>query len=304
MKKDRKYILVPVDFMEPSKRAAAYAVSLARRLNSEVCLLHIIETSGLISKYFESGNLLVKVTDNAKEQLHELVKELEPLDKSVKMTSRVERGKRYERILHVANELDARMIILGENHQGDEAQKDLGSTVFHVTLKSPVPVLTLKGHAAEPIESIVVPLDLTQENKKQLYSALVYGLNYNAKIYLVSSLISGVQVKQSLIYKKMRKAKDALEQNGVETEIVILEKDKRPSYQRVLDYSEEINAGMILLMTHKEGYNYDNYIGAFAHHLINRSEIPVLSLTASATDFNFRELIKTMVDPLGIFFKE
>ncbi len=304
MKKDKKYILVPIDFMEPSKRAAAYAVSLAKQLNSEVCLLHIIETSGLISKFFESGNLLVKITDHAKEQLHELLKELEQIEQSVKITSRVERGKRYERILHVANDIDARMIILGENHQGDEAQKDLGSTVFHVTLKSVVPVLTLKGKGREPIQSIVVPLDLSQGNKKQIYSALVYGLNYKVKVYLVSSLIPGVQVKQSLIYKKMRNAKDTLEQNGVETEIQIFEKDKRPSYQLVLDYAEEIDAGMILLMTHKEGYNYDNYIGAFAHHLINRSTIPVLSLTASATDFNFRELIKTVVDPLGIFLKK
>ncbi len=304
MKKDKKYILVPVDFLEPSKRAAAYAVRLAKRLHSEVYLVHIIETTGLISKFFESGNLLVKVADHAKEQLHEMVKELALIDPDVKVSSRVERGKRYERILQTAKEIEARMIILGENHEGAEAQKDLGSTVYHVTLKSLVPVLTLKGNAKEFGPSIVVPLDLTQDNKKQLYSALVYGLNYNAKIYLVSSLIPGVRVNQSLIFKKMRNARDTLVQNGVETEMQIFEKDKRPTYQRVLDYAEEIDAGMILLMTHKEGYNYDNYIGAFAHHLINRSSISVLSLTASATDFNFRELMKTIVDPVGMFFKK
>lgn len=304
MKTDRKYILVPVDFLEPSRRAAAYAVRLAKRLNSEVYLVHIIETMGFISTFFESGNLLVKVTDHAKEQLHEMVKELAKFDPEVKVSSRVERGKRYERILHAAKEVDARMIILGENHEGEEAEKDLGSTVYHVTLKSLVPVLTLKGNVEEFGPSIVVPLDLAQENKKQLFSALVYGLNYNAKIYLVSSLIPGVRVRQSLIYKKMRNAKSTLEQNGVETEIQIFEKDKRPTYQRVLDYSKEIDAGMILLMTHKEGYNYDNYIGAFAHHLINRSTVPVLSLTSSATDFNFRELMKSVVDPVGMFFKK
>jgi len=304
MKKERKHILVPVDFQEPSKRAAAYALRLAKRLNSEVFLVHIIETTGIISTFFESGNLLVKVTDHAKDQLHDMVNELAKLDPEVKVSSRVERGKRYERILHIAKEVDARMIILGENHEGEEAQKDLGSTVYHVTLKSLVPVLTLKGDAKDFGPSIVVPLDLAQENKKQLFSALVYGLNYNAKIHLVSSLIPGVRVSQSLIYKKMRNAKSTLEQNGVETEIQIFEKDKRPTYQRVLDYAEEINAGMILLMTHKEGYNYDNYIGAFAHHLINRSTIPVLSLTASATDVNFRELMKTIVDPVGMFFNK
>lgn len=304
MRKDKKFILVPVDFQEPSKRAAAYAVKLAKQLNSEVYLLNIIEASGLLAKFFESGNLLVRVTDLAKDQLQEMVRYLSGIDPDVKVHSRVDRGKRYERILQMAREIDVRMIILGENHEGDEAHKDLGSTVYHVTLKSHVPVLTLKGEAPEFGREIVVPMDLTQVNRKQTYSALVYGLNYGAKIHLVSSLIPGVRVKQSLIYQKMRDAKRTLEQNGVETEIRILEKDKRPSYERVLNYAEEIHADMILIMTHREGYNYDNYIGAFAHHLINRSTIPVLSLTASATDFNFREVIKTIVDPVGIFFKK
>lgn len=304
MKKDKKFILVPVDFMEPSKRAASYAVRLAKRLNSEVFLVHIIETSGLISKFFESGNMLVKVTDQAKEQLHKMIKELAEIDPEVKVSSRVERGKRYERILSLAKDIDARMIILGENHEGEEAEKDLGTTVYHVTLKSIVPVLTMKGDAEDFGKTIVVPLDLALENRKQLYSALVYGLNYNAKIHLVSSLIPGVKLRQSLIYKKMRNARDTLVQNGVKTEMQIFEKDKRPTYQRVLDYAQEIESCMILLMTHKEGYNYDNYIGAFAHHLINRSSVPVLSLTASATDFNFREIVKSVVDPVGMFFKK
>ena len=303
MRKDKKYILVPVDFHQPSRQAAAYAVRLANRLKSEVILLNIIATPGLLAKYFESGDLLVKVTDQAKEKLQELVSELSGVDQEIKVHSKVERGKPYEKILQMAQEVDVRMIILGENHQGDEAEKDLGSTVYHVTLKSQVPVLTLKGNVQEFGQTIVVPLDLAQEHRKQIYSALVYGMNYGAKIHLVSSLIPGVKVGQSLIFKKMREAKRTLEQNGVETEIQILEKNHLPSYQRVLDYAEQIDAGMILLMTHKEGYNYDNYIGAFAHHLINRSSVPVLSLTASATDFNFRELIKSVVDPVGIFFK-
>lgn len=303
MKKEKKYILVPVDFHESSRRAASYAVRLAKRLNAEVFLLNIIETPGMFSKYFESGNLLVKITDNAKDALQGVVGDLAAVDDEVKVIGRVDRGKRYERILKVAREIDARMIILGENHEGDEAEKNLGSTVYHVTLKSPVPVLTIKGDPGAFPKSIVVPLDLAHEARKQLYSAMVYGLNYKARIHLVSSLVRGASLKQSLIYKKLRNAKLTLEQNGVETEIQIFEKKGIPAYEQVLNYTDEIDAGMILLMTHQEGYNYDNYIGAFAHHIINGSTVPVLTLTASATDFNFRELIKTVVDPLGIFIK-
>lgn len=305
MKKDKKYILVPVDFKEPSVKAAKYAMRMAKKLNAEVFLLNIIETQSMFSRFFESGDLLVKMTDQAKEYLQKMLDDLKEIDTDIAIQSRVVRGKRYEMILKVSEEIDARMIILGENHEGDEAEKNLGSTVYHVTLKSKVPVLTLKGDDfGEFAKSIVVPLDLAHETKKQLYSALVYGMNYGAKIYLVSSLIPGVNVRQSLIYKKMKNARITLEQNGVECEIKIFEKRDKPSYKHVIEFAEEIDASMILVMTHQEGYNYDNYIGAFAHHLINNSRVPVLSLTASATDFNFRELIKVVIDPVGMFFKK
>jgi nucleotide-binding universal stress UspA family protein len=304
MRKDKKHILVPVDFQGPSKEAAQYALRLARQLKSELYLLNIIYTPGFPGKFFESGNLIVKVTDHAKEELQKMVKELQAEDHGIKIHTRVDRGKRYDRILAVAKEIDARMIIMGENHQGDEAQKDLGSTLYHVTLKSPVPVLTLKGKEPQFPKEIVVPIDLAQETRKQLYSAMVYGMNYGAKIHLVSSLVPGVKLKQSLIYKKIRNVRFTLQQNGVETELQVFEKREKPSYELILDYAEKINAGMILIMTHREGYNYDNYIGAFAHHIINRSSVPVLSLTASAVDFTFREVMKTIVDPVGIFFKK
>jgi len=304
MKKDKKHILVPVDFQEPSIKAAKYAVYLAKKLDAEIFLLHILETQSMISKFFESGNQLVQITDQAKGLLQELAASLSEMDPSIKIVTRVDRGKRYDIILKVAQDIDARMILLGENHEGSEAEKDLGTTVYHVTLKSTVPVLTLKGVAHDFGQPIVVPLDLARETKKQLFSALVYGLNYGAKIYLVSTLIPGVKEKQSLIYKKMRNAKITLEQNGVECEIKIFEKGKQPSYKQIIEFADELEASMILLMTHQEGYNYDNYIGAFAHHLINNSKIPVLSLTSSATNFNFRELFKAVVDPVGIFFKE
>jgi hypothetical protein len=69
---------------------------------------------------------------------------------------------------------------------------------------------------------------------------------------------------------------------------------------RVLQYSEEVGADMIIILTHQEGYTYDNYIGAFAHHIISLSKIPVLSLTASAVDFYFEQYLKRFLDPLGI----
>jgi len=303
MKKELKNILVPVDCKESSLSAMRFAANIAGHFKGELFLLNVIETPGLLADFFASGNHLVKITDQAKERLQGLARMLESEHPGTMISHRVLRGKPYEKILEVASEIEARFIILGENHQGADLRRDLGSTVYHVTLKSPVPVIAHKGDAIDMGKKILVPLDLTKETRLQLFSALSYALNYNASIVLVSSMISSMRIRDSLIYRKMRKAGKVLRENGVEHEIKIFEHSSTPPYVRVLEYAKEIEADMILVMTHQEGYKYDNYIGAFAHHIINFSNVPVLSLTSTATGSGLRDLMNAVVDPVGWFKK-
>lgn len=303
MKKELGKILVPVDFSEPSVKAVSYAVNMASLINGEVLLLHVIQTPGIIAEFFKKSDYLVKMTDEIKDKLSVLGNEAMPENKGVKISNRVERGKPYEKILEVSDEINARMIILGDNHQQGGQEQNLGTTVFHVTLKSPVPVLTLKGDIDRMSERIVVPLDLTGQMRKQLFSAMVYGLNYGAEIFLVSSLVGGIKMRESRIYKKIKLAKKTLTENGVKCQAQIFPRSETPPFQNVLSYAKEVNAGLILLLTHKEGYTYDNYIGAFAHHIINKSEVPVLSLTSAATEIDNTSVFKGFVDPAGMLLK-
>ncbi len=303
MKRELKNILVPVDFKGPSLEAVNYACKMAFKLNAEIILLHVIQTPGIIAELFSSGENLVNLTNKVKDKLTELEHVVKNKKSGLKVTNRVEKGKPYEKILQVATQVNARMIILGENHQGIDADQDLGSTVYHVTLKSPVPVLTMKGNVERINESIVVPLDLTRRTRRQLYSAMVYGLNYGATIHLVSVLIGGIKMEDSLIYKKLEQAKGILEENGVNSTLKLFPRTEVPPFRKIIRYSKEIDAGMILLMTHEEGYTYDNYIGAFAHHIINKSLVPVLSLTSAASNIDFGRYLKGIVDPAGILLK-
>jgi len=99
----------------------------------------------------------------------------------------------------------------------------LGSTVYNVTLKSPVPVLTIKGSPSNLKNKILLPLDLTRDIEKQLNAAILYGKNYNAEIHLVSALIGGIEVKESRIYKKLKDAEKELKANRIKTNIKLLD---------------------------------------------------------------------------------
>ena len=102
MIKDYKIILVPVDFNDPSLKAANYAAQLASGQNGEVILLNVFETPGLLFDFFSSGDELVKITNLAKDKLQELANSLLEKWPNVKFSTRVERGKPYQKILEAA----------------------------------------------------------------------------------------------------------------------------------------------------------------------------------------------------------
>lgn len=299
-----KKILVPVDFNEPSAQAVNYAGGLARKVNAEILLLNVIYTPGLLAQFFSDSENLVKITGQAKEKLIELAGALKNRIPEIVVGTRVESGKPYEKILSLSEEWGANMVILGENHQCGNPEDELGTTVYHVTLKSKVPVLTLKGDISRMKDHIVVPLDLTKKTSEQLSAALYYGLEYNAVIHLISVLAGGIEKKESRIYKKLKEAKDVLEQKGVKCKMKLYKRSEIPPFKRVLEYAENVDAGMILLMTHQEGYTYDNYIGAFAHHIMNLSKVSILSITSVSNNLDFAPFFKALVDPIGVIIKK
>jgi nucleotide-binding universal stress UspA family protein len=265
-----------------------------------VVLLNVIETPGMLLDFFSSSDELVKIINLAKDKLTEFAAPLQEKWPDVKFSTRVERGKPYSKILEVAEKEPVRLIVLGENHDNNEISAELGTTVYHITLKSPVPVLTIKGNPSKINSKIVLPLDLTRNIEKQLKATVLYGSNYDAEVHLVSALIGGIKVRESRIFKKLKEAEKVLKENNIKTKVKLFEVSKVPPFMRILQYSEEVGADMIIVLTHQEGYTYDNYIGAFAHHIINLSKIPVLSLTATAVNVYFENYFKMLVDPFDL----
>ena len=299
-----KKILVPVDFNEPSVQAIYYAGGLARKLNAEILLMNVIYTPGLLAQFFSDNDNLLKINEQTKEKLVDLAEILKDKFSGISVNTGVERGKPYEKILSKSVEWDASMIVLGENHQCGNPEDELGTTVYHVTLKSKVPVLTVKGDISGMKDHIVVPLDLTKKTNEQLSAALYYGLEYGAVIHLVSALVGGIKKTESRIYKKLKEAKDSLELNGVTCKMKLYKRSEVPPFKKILEYAENVDAGMILLMTHQEGFTYDNYIGAFAHHIMNLSKISILSITSVSKNLDFEPFFKELIDPFGVLVKK
>src|SRR5690554_2392099 len=104
MSKNIQRILIPVDFENPSVRAVKYAGSFAKKTGVNLFFLYVIDTPGLLAQFFQTNNQLVKIADQAKDQLLALAAQVKEEFPGIHITTRVETGKPYQKILEVAKE--------------------------------------------------------------------------------------------------------------------------------------------------------------------------------------------------------
>lgn len=298
MKNMRNTILLAVDFRDQSLVAVEQTIDLAKFLQADILLLHVIDT----------GYFLARVLHAERQDVEELKAEadvkLKALadtykDSGIRFSTRVEEGKIYERIIGVSDEIKARFIIIGKNETKTGNRQIMGSNATRVVTESHVPVISIAGERRIGYKQIVLPLDLTKKARGQVFNAIAFALHYQSTIHIVSVLMAGIPAKKSLIMKKMVQVKKTIEENGIQCTMQLFQHTTQPPYTMILDHARKINADLIMVMTHQEETS-GSYIGAFAHQIINESDIPVLSLTYEAAQESDGIHIDPLIDPFSI----
>ncbi|MCB9897684.1 MAG: universal stress protein [Planctomycetes bacterium] len=142
-----KRILCPVDFSEPSNTALEYAESLARTLKAELVVLHVIEPVLYPVAYgLPASSPLLNVEEQARLGAE---KHLAPIiegigKRGVEARSIVDTGTASLKIVQVAEQLEAGMVVMATHGLTGLKHMLLGSTTERVVRRCPCPVLTVK----------------------------------------------------------------------------------------------------------------------------------------------------------------
>jgi len=137
-----KKILVPVDGSDFSMRAAAYAVEMAKLMDSEIMLMHCHKSFPVIlgEPYFQ--NAINKIMKNAMELLEPFRKILH--DAGVVYAERILEGPAANTICDTAEIEKADMIVMGSRGRTDLEGLLLGSCTHRVLNTAPCPVLVIR----------------------------------------------------------------------------------------------------------------------------------------------------------------
>ncbi len=260
METQKNKILVPYDFTVVADNAVKHAVEFCNRLNADLYLLHIVKKN---------------------EQIPELEEELKEAGKKIKKEygvspfTIVRGGTIFKTINHVVTEIDSALVIMG-THGMKGLQKLTGSWALKVIVGSKIPYLVIQ-EPPNDLETlkIVYPVDYRTENKEKLKWVQFLAKIFKVKTYLYTTASKdGVvesRTKANLVFNKK-----FLEDKGIEYEIAVAKSSKSFS-QETINFAEEIDASMILVMTTRDIAFHDYVLGAYEQFIIaNSAKIPVL----------------------------
>jgi len=148
----KQTILVPIDFSSYSEAAIFKACEFAECLKLPVTLLHVVHDSSELPGYYEKMARIkqpVKIEDVAAEMLHEYMEKLinsNPKNSCLAKARRLlVKGLPVTRILEVAKQENACMIVMGSQGRTGLDRIMLGSKAEQVVRLSPLPVTIVKS---------------------------------------------------------------------------------------------------------------------------------------------------------------
>ncbi len=279
-------ILVPTDFSEQSLLALEQSYPLARSINVEITLLHVIQdaNSPFILSIFTKN-----ISDDEKDQYEEtclarLIQICESATKNsgIKVNPLLLKGKVVEKITEIATDIYARFIVMAANSSDPDQKKSfIGSTSAGIVSEAPCPVLTFNGNnIRENFDTIILPLDLTKGTSQKLNKAIEIAKYYNSTVRIVSVLLTDEEDVVSKLNLQLREAKNYIEKRDIYCTVHVINGDKAVGnlVSFILEYAYEENADLIMIMTQQEDNWRDRFIGNTAQEVISQSRIPVLSV--------------------------
>ena len=134
-------ILLPVDFSANAEDAVRYAASLARRFNSEVVLLHVLEPPHVDFAMVEFTDSLESLAQAGRERTRVRLEQFAKADfEGIRVTRKIAQGQPAEEILAEAKHVD--LVVMPTQGHGRLREFLIGSVTAKVLHDCHSPVLT------------------------------------------------------------------------------------------------------------------------------------------------------------------
>jgi nucleotide-binding universal stress UspA family protein len=283
-------ILIPIDFSEPSARALAFALSIARRFDARLFVAHIVAGSPPHSSLPEAGALRQTLHEAAFSDLSEFIRKVCDGEHTPELI--VRHGEINAELRRIINDYEIDLIVMGTHGRQHLTRYFLGSVTEKLLRKMPAPILTVSRAVPSGFEvnRILYATDLSNRSRRAFRFAADFCHALGAQMtvlhvvqhldYLFAGTKSNyfrVQYGRMVKASRSRLAEFVAREKPADMKVNTLVLEGSP-YQQILETARVQQQGIIVIDLDEKNAVDRPFSGATAERIVRMAEVPVLSV--------------------------
>jgi nucleotide-binding universal stress UspA family protein len=267
-----KTLIVPLDFSDESLTGLNLSIMLADKTGASIQMVHVIgKNTGTNSELVEKEN------EHARTKFEEILqkcKEKGIINCALNYT--IKEGRIFKEIADLADKYEDALLVLSTHGESGFEELFIGGNAYKIISHSHIPVITVRrSKISSNIDRIVLPLDITFQTREKVPYTVKLAKLFNSEIHLLTISLSKLKSNEKKLDQYSGQVASYLDKNGIPYTVEHLHGSNLTDI--TLDYAISINADLISIMTEQEKSSSNLLLGNYAHQMINKSFIPVLT---------------------------
>ncbi len=258
-------VVVGFDFSSGSAYAVDLAINIANRWHSDIRLVYVKE------KKEDEAPIRAEI-ERRNEGVANLLQD-------IKLEYVIREGNPAEQLAAQAKQDNASLLVVGTHGMSGMKRNMLGTNTHRIIEVSPVPVLIIREdfNFNKALETIVVPLDSSDDTRQKVAEAALFARTFGSTIHLLGLYTSTFPDIRRTVNNYVKMVERHLEGQEINFETKYLEVEKNVTVS-TLEYANEVKADLIAIMTEQEKSFSSLFLGTYAQQMVNESTIPVLTV--------------------------
>lgn len=271
-----KRILVPTDFSQHAEDALKVAAQIAKKNDSEIIILHMLELPNQMNDAILGGASIPETMlfmKKANEMLDEAASK--PYLDGISVTEIVKMDKPIHGITQVSTDYEVDLIVMGSHGSSGIEELLIGSNTEKVVRNSEIPVLVIKKDFSDfKVDNIVFASDFTDETKAPFKKLLDFTQFFDSKIHLVTICTPNSFKPTHVIEKAMSAFVSEFNITNYSAHIY----NDTNIEKGIINFSNSVNADIIGMCTHGRTGFAHFFNGSISEGLVNHAVRPVITL--------------------------
>jgi nucleotide-binding universal stress UspA family protein len=216
--------------------------------------------------------------NDAKLHIEKIQKEYQPKLVNSTLSFKLRKGRVYSEIANQAKYNDADLIIAGTHGASGFEKMWMGSNAFRIVTYAPCPVMTIRYgfNFNKKLEKILLPIDSSADTRQKVPFACRMAKYFDAEIHILGLYTTTLKAIRRKVDTYVEQVEKYMGENNVKYITSFQEADNTTT--KTIEYSQQINADLIVIMTEQEKTAANFWLGPYAQQMVNNSPVPVLSI--------------------------